>query len=92
MRIPVPARHFLPSPRRDPRIKSGEGSRATSRLLQSWIPAFAGMTKERRIPRCYITAFAIASKAASNRKSVGSSTGCGWEESLAMTSSAAGST
>ena len=31
---------FVPSPRRKP------GSKATSELLQSWIPAFAGMTKE----------------------------------------------
>jgi uncharacterized protein YndB with AHSA1/START domain len=37
---------YLPSPRRNPRIKSGEGSRATGVLLQPWIPAFAGMTKE----------------------------------------------
>jgi hypothetical protein len=35
-----------PSPRRDPRVKPGEGSRATGSLLQPWIPAFAGMTTE----------------------------------------------
>src|SRR5215475_12788735 len=32
---------FLPSPRRKP------GSRATSTLLQPWIPAFAGMTNRK---------------------------------------------
>jgi hypothetical protein len=34
---------FSPSPRRKP------GAMATSELLQSWIPAFAGMTKERGV-------------------------------------------
>jgi hypothetical protein len=37
-------RIFSPLPRRKP------GSRATSGLLQPWIPAFAGVTKERMAP------------------------------------------
>jgi uncharacterized protein YndB with AHSA1/START domain len=40
------AQLFSSSPRRNPRIESGEGSRATGVLLQPWIPAFAGMTKD----------------------------------------------
>src|SRR5262249_6912356 len=62
--------------RRDPRNKSGEGSRATSSLLQPWIPACAGMTKEGNEPK---RPYAIALRSARSQVGSGGAAGGGPE-------------